>query len=120
MKPIIGITADIDEAVYKLKLDYVSAVVNAGGVPVVIPPLEKGGRGDFPMNDIARIADLINGLLVSGGDDLYPEYYNEDISAPLESLRFVRRERSDFETSLLREVIRKQKPVLGICYGMQL
>jgi putative glutamine amidotransferase len=46
-----------------------------------------------------------------------PSYYYEDI---LPQVKLVPRERSDFEISLLREIIKYQKPVLGICYGMQL
>ena len=122
MKPIIGITCDMDEQIFKLRQDYVSAVEKSGGLPVIIPPyppLLKGGKGGL-MDNISQITDLIDGLLLPGGDDLLPEYYGEDISVPLECLKIVRKERSDFEISLLKEVVKRQKPVLAICYGMQL
>ncbi|MBA4348900.1 MAG: gamma-glutamyl-gamma-aminobutyrate hydrolase [Thermodesulfovibrio sp.] len=111
MKPIIGITSDMDEDFFKLRQDYVSAIVNAGGMPVIIPPL---------MESVNSMAGFINGLLLSGGRDLLPKYYGEEISVPHECMKFVDEERSDFEFALLCEVIRRQKPVLGICYGMQL
>jgi putative glutamine amidotransferase len=111
MKPIIGITADMNENVYKLKQDYVSAIEKSGGFPLILAPI---------IDNISRIADLIDGLLLPGGDDLLPEYYGEDISVPLEKLKFVKKERSDFEIALLREIAKRQKPVLAICYGMQL
>ncbi|MCL5063392.1 MAG: gamma-glutamyl-gamma-aminobutyrate hydrolase family protein [Nitrospirae bacterium] len=110
MKPIIGITADMDEHIFRLRQDYVSAVEKSGGLPLILAPT----------GDISQIADFIDGLLLPGGDDLLPEYYGEDISVPLECLKIVRKERSDFEISLLKEVVKRQKPVLAICYGMQL
>ncbi|MBI5213505.1 MAG: gamma-glutamyl-gamma-aminobutyrate hydrolase family protein [Nitrospirae bacterium] len=122
MKPIIGITSDIDGDLFKLRQDYVFAVEKSGGLPLIIPPhppLLKGGRGGL-MDNIPQIADMIDGLLIPGGNDLLPEYYGEEISAPLETLKFVKKERSDFELALLKEVIKRNKPILGICYGMQL
>jgi putative glutamine amidotransferase len=62
-------------------------------------------------------AEIINGLLIPGGDDLDPFYYNEEMTP---AVKPVPRERSDFEISLLKEVVSREKPVLGICYGMQL
>jgi len=111
MKPIIGITADIDENTYKLKQDYVSAIEKSSGLPLILVPA---------MDNISQIADFIDGLLLPGGDDLLPEYYGEDISVPLEKLKFVKKERSDFEIAILKEIAKRQKPVLAICYGMQL
>ena len=111
MKPIIGITSDIDKNRYHLRQDYISSVSCNGAIPLIIPPL-KG--------DIGQIADFIDGLLIPGGDDLSPEYYNEDISVPSRFIKMVRKERSDFEIALLKEVIKRRKPVLGTCYGMQL
>lgn len=110
MKPIIGITVDIDENVYKIKQDYVSAAQKSGGLPLILAPTE----------DVSRIADIIDGLLLSGGYDLLPEYYGEDISVPLEKLKFVKKQRSDFEIVILKEIAKRRKPVLAICYGAQL
>jgi putative glutamine amidotransferase len=111
MKPIIGITADMDDNIYKLRQDYVSAVEKSGGLPLILAPI---------IDNASRIADIIDGLLLPGGDDLLPEYYGEDISVPLEKLKFVKKERSDFEIAILKEIVKRQKPVLAICYGMQL
>lgn len=60
---------------------------------------------------------MIEWLLISGGDDLHPSYYNEPM---MPQVKPVSRQRSDFEISLLKEVVNLKKPVLGICYGMQL
>ncbi|MEW6116294.1 MAG: gamma-glutamyl-gamma-aminobutyrate hydrolase family protein [Nitrospirota bacterium] len=131
MRPLIGITADSDEEFFKIKQNYLHAVARAGGVPLIIPPLgvpqkvkgflgtPMGGRGDL-MEHLVLIADLIDGLLIPGGNDLLPEYYHEEISVPPEHLTFVRKERSAFEFALFEEMLKRRKPLLGICYGMQL
>ncbi len=124
MRPLIGITADMgpsknrkvggggsDDLLFRLKRDYVSAVARAGGSPLVLVPV---------FDDIPRIAGLVDGLLVPGGGDIPPEYYNETAVVPAACLELAERDRTDFELALLGEVNKKQKPVLGICYGMQL
>ncbi len=106
-RPVIGITTDIDEKYLKLKHGYCEAIEAGGGVPVLIPA----------MDNLEIYAKMINGLLIPGGDDLDPFYYNEDISPQVKP---VARSRSDFEFALFNKIIRLRKPVLGICYGMQL
>ncbi|MEW6001982.1 MAG: gamma-glutamyl-gamma-aminobutyrate hydrolase family protein [Nitrospirota bacterium] len=105
--PIIGITVDIDNEYLRLKEKYPEAIVRAGGIPVLIPPADNA----------ATYARKIDGLLIPGGADLDPSYYNEPI---MPAVKPVSRKRSDFEFSLLKEVVHLKKPVLGICYGMQL
>jgi len=112
VKPVIGITVDTDNETFKLRQDYPSAVSTAGGLPLILTPVRD--------DDISRIAGMIDGLLLSGGDDLLPEYLGEEISVPFERLKFVKKERTDFELGLLMEILRRHKPVLAICYGMQL
>ncbi len=105
--PIIGITTDIEGEYLKIKHYYCDAILEAGGIPILIPPI--GGPN--------RYAKIINGLLIPGGHDLDPSYYHEKM---LPQVKPVSRRRSDFEISLLKEVVGLRKPVLGICYGMQL
>lgn len=106
-KPVIGITTDIDGEYLRLRHYYWEAIAESGGVPVLLPP---AGNADL-------YAERINGLLVSGGNDLHPSYYHEEM---LPQVKPVSGKRSDFELSLLKNIIALQKPVLGICYGMQL
>ncbi|MCI0469745.1 MAG: gamma-glutamyl-gamma-aminobutyrate hydrolase family protein [Nitrospirae bacterium] len=88
------------------------SVSRAGGLPIVIPPCPKDEAG--------HIAALIDGLLLSGGGDLLPEYYGEEITVPCGCIDPVDKKRSDFEISLLKEMVREEKSVLAICYGMQI
>jgi putative glutamine amidotransferase len=105
--PIIGITTDIEGEYLRIKHHYSDAIIKAGGLPILIPP---GGDPVF-------YSERIDGLLIPGGNDLDPSYYHE---AMMPRVKPVPRERSDSEMSLLREVGNRNKPVLGICYGMQL
>jgi len=106
-RPIIGITTDIDSEYLRLKHHYCEAIIEAGGIPILIPPAGNASQYD----------ERIDGLLISGGNDLDPFYYSEEVSP---QVKLVPRKRSDFEFVLLEEVLRLRKPVLGICYGMQL
>jgi putative glutamine amidotransferase len=105
--PIIGITTDIEGEYFRIKHHYARAILKSGGVPMLLPP------ADNPHT----YAERIDGLLIPGGDDLDPYYYNEE---KLPRVKLVSRERSGFEIVLLKEMVKLQKPILGICYGMQL
>jgi putative glutamine amidotransferase len=106
-QPIIGITSDITDGCVRLKKEYSDAVSDMGGVAILLPIIQE----------THTYGEMIDGLLISGGDDLNPYFYNEKL---ISATKLVLKERSEFEFSLLREVTLRRKPVLGICYGMQL
>lgn len=110
MNPFVGIVPSLQDGQLRLNEEYAAQIVRAGGVPVVLPP------GDA----VGHHANAINGLLLSGGGDLYPDYYGENFSVPDALLNLVERRRTDYEYALLRAVLDLRKPVFGICYGMQM
>ncbi len=120
MSPVIGVTATLKEDAGRVAerplgrfvradLDYVEGVAEAGGVPVVLPPVASGRATE-------RLLDGLDGLLLSGGSDLHPEYYGE---RPLPELGPTIPERDEFEMALLESALRRGMPVFGICRGMQ-
>lgn len=117
MKPVIGITCgevvnlkeDWAPVVYGQRHTYVDAVVRAGGVPVILPLIadEKGLR---------ELYDICDGLLFAGGNDIGPEGYGEKA---LPETVDVSPKRDTQEMRLLQWAFADEKPVLGICRGMQ-
>jgi putative glutamine amidotransferase len=110
-RPAIGITADFsrqDRELFSLRDDYVRAVEDAGGLPLVLAP----GRP----RDVPEILDRVGGLLLTGGGDIDPDVYGEP---PHEKLGRVIRERDAFELALCREALSRKLPVFAICRGHQ-
>lgn len=116
MRPLIGITSDLDNKRLILKEDYVKAIQMFEALPLILPP---SFSIEFLEDYVEEISERIDGLLISGGGDLSLKYYNEKPISGI-SLDIVDERRSDFEIALLKAVMKKQKPMLGICYGMQL
>jgi len=118
---LIGITAtlkqDADQVAerplgrfVRADLDYVEGVADAGGIPVVLPPV-AGPRA------AEALLEGMDGLLLSGGSDLDPGYYGEEA---VPELGVTLPERDAFEMALLEHALRRQMPILGICRGMQI
>lgn len=115
-KPVIGVTLfrrekDKSNSDYgTINCNYVKAIVDAGGLPLLIPIINQP-------QDIKHYMGLIDGLLLSGGQDISPELYNEE---PIEELGEIGPDRDRWELKLFQEAYRKKLPILGICRGMQL
>lgn len=90
--------------------DYAHGVETAGGIPVVIPFLESN-------HNISVVADKLDGLLLSGGEDVDPLSYGEQ---PLRGLGSIVPERDALELAMLAAMLERGKPVLAICRGIQL
>jgi len=111
MYPLIGITCSYDDDVKKFTIgnDYVLAVQAAGGVPVVIPH-----RSD---EHAAVLLSKLDGVLLSGGGDIDPNYFGEE---PLPGNGNIDPLRDSFELKLTRMAMELGMPLLGICRGMQM
>ena len=118
-RPIIGISSSVivDEAGsfagYKrayVNKDYVDAVIRAGGVPLIIP-------FSTDKEVIISQAQLIDGLILSGGHDINPYNYGQE---PSQKIGETFPERDTYEMILLEESKKRNIPILGICRGFQL
>ncbi len=93
---------------------YLRAVTSAGGIPVVSPiaPSEKL---------VAEMVSRFDGVLLSGGDDIDPRLYWEDVPENLAKTSTDHDAARDlFEAILIKEAFRQQKPMLAICRGLQM
>jgi len=113
MKPIIGITTFYDrkpQKVYTAVSDsYVRSVILAGGIPILIPVVEEVEMAD-------EYLCAIDGLLLSGGEDVCTMRYGEN---PIKEVEMFCPQRDDFEINLFIEALNRDIPVLGICRGLQ-
>lgn len=91
-----------------LGLTYLRAIEAAGGLPVVMPPLE--------MEAIEPLLDRLSGVCLSGGPDLDPETYEE---RPHPELGPTEPDLDRFELELARRADDRGLPILAICRGMQ-
>jgi putative glutamine amidotransferase len=110
-RPRIGLTLDADEPGrrYELRTSYVDAVLDAGGLPILLP--------HAPGAAAAYLA-LLEGLVVTGGAfDVPPELYGE---ARRPGCGPTKPDRTAFEKDLLEAALAARLPVLGVCGGMQL
>ena len=102
----IGIPVSTSKTQYYINQAYVDYVAEAGYQPVLITP----------GCDVAIFAGLVDGLIMPGGIDLDPIYYNEDNI----SSYAVEPEKDAFERELFHAVRELGKPIFGICRGFQL
>jgi putative glutamine amidotransferase len=94
-----------------LAYSYIAAIQRAGGLAVMIPPDPK------LEDDADDMLDLLDGLILAGGNDIDPAAYGAD---PHPETRHTLPERDASELALARRALERDMPVLGICRGMQL
>lgn len=118
-KPVIGILANIEtieSAPFlglekaSLQQNYIDSIITAGAVPIVLPVVQD-------LSLIEAQINLIDGLLLSGGGDIQPLLYGEEPHPDLGSIQPAR-DRAEMEA--LSIAYRQEKPILGICRGLQL
>lgn len=110
-KPIIGVLplADVKTGYAWMKPNYISAITAAGGTPLILPLTEDA----LLLDELTAACD---GFLLTGGYDIDPHFYGQerldicgDITPGLDRM----------EAALLPRILAADKPMLGICRGLQ-
>ncbi len=110
--PLIGLPARMDpgKEVQYLSRQYGDAVVAAGGVPIILPLVEKPEA-------LRPLVESMDGLVLTGSSsDVDPASYfavPEAVCGPVQPLR----DKTDF--MLLQVASQRRIPVLAICFGLQ-
>jgi len=86
---------------------YVDAIHRAGGRALLIPPADHA---------VDRILDVIDGLVLAGGQDIEASAYGAERHPTAEPAQ-VERDRAEF--ALVRGAMAREMPLLGICRGIQ-
>ena len=124
VRPLIGVTtsevrvpdhveplpqSDPRRTEMALGMKYMKAIEEAGGIPVVIPPLE--------LEEVDPLIDRLDGLCLSGGPDLDPGTYGGRYHPKLGPTEPAL---DQFELAMTREACKRGLPILAICRGQQL
>jgi putative glutamine amidotransferase len=114
--PIIGITCRDDRPMqdqhaprFGQSQAYVHALTRAGAAPLLVPNLTDKTL-------LRTLYELLDGLLLAGGEDVDPAYYGEPRH---EKCGPVSPERDKAELALTRWAMEDGKPLLAICRGIQ-
>lgn len=113
MKKVIGVTPRTnilnDSDIFNVYQNYFDAIIKAGGIPVMLPIAKK--------EDLKQIMNNIDGLLITGGKDINPNLYNEEVK----SYSILADEKEDNnDLNLIEIALNKKIPILGICKGLQI
>jgi putative glutamine amidotransferase len=110
----VAVTASIrpegDTSRVRLTAAYVTALENAGLIPLIVPPLSNDRAA-------AAVLDSVSGLVLTGGEDVDPARYGEVRN---EKVRNVNAARDATEAKLVLEAKARGIPVLAICRGIQM
>lgn len=116
VKPLIGLNAEFrsakkdSPAFSYVTAGYYDSIIHAGGIPVVVPPMEDE-------SDLCAALDLLDGFVLVGGPDLDPR---RDGYMMHPSVRLLEPRRETFDRMIMRQLADRRLPVFGIGVGMQL
>ena len=110
-KPLIGVMPLIDYSKdsYWMLPGYINGLKAAGSVPIVLPLMDN-------IDDVREIMDICDGFLFTGGQNVDPTIYAEEKTALCGECSI---ERDNMEKLILDEALKNDKPILGICRGIQ-
>lgn len=108
-RPVIGISVN-EEARNSVRHPYTRAVELCGGLPVIIPMTDD-------KETLAELLSMVDGLILIGGDDIDPAYWDEPHLPRLGDLDTLR---DAYDMRLVYMAERARMPILGICHGEQI
>ena len=109
-RPLIGISTDVNPKRTAVNTAYVQSVILSGGIPYMIPVTDN-------VEVLRQIVSQLDGIVLTGGEDIQPAYYGD---TPDEKLEEVSPARDTFDLMVLKMATDRNIPVLGICRGLQL
>lgn len=110
-KTVVAVTSSRHPVVWDgfVEGSYCQSIMLAGGLPVYVPATEKDEHIDW-------ILESCDGFLFTGGVDIHPKYFGEEILNDTVEVDDIR---DAFELKFIRKVIEANKPLLAICRGIQ-
>lgn len=108
-RPVIALTGNYADGEERLMDKYYKAVAEAGGTPVIMPPLAD-------KDVIINTLNAVDGLLLTGGGDINPLWAGQE---PSPGLHAINSERDKAELLTVSLACNRQIPILGICRGIQ-
>ncbi len=115
MRPVIGVTLDWQEKGtyskrphYALRENYFKIIYKAGGIPLALPQIGEA---------VDELISKVDGLMIPGGGFASPPdwYVESEDNCPYEPSP-----RLGFDLAIIEKAFKLDKPILGICAGMQL
>lgn len=110
--PVVAVTAttEVIRALRRVRVNeaYTAALLQAGVIPLVIPPVDEA--------QAAAALDAVDGLLLTGGEDVDPARFGADRHPTVQDVHAAR---DSSEIALLVEARRRRLPTLAICRGIQ-
>lgn len=96
-----------------LPADYIDALLRGGALPILVPPVAVAAAELL----CEKVLDHVDGVLLTGGGDIDPARYGSQAD---ESVRNVDMERDALECAMALAACRRNKPLFGICRGLQI
>jgi putative glutamine amidotransferase len=95
--------------VFAVPPSYSKAIAASGGAPLQIPQ-------GLALDTLRSVFDRLDGVLLAGGGDVDPAYYDQAAGDTISGLD---RDRDEMEIALTRWAVEEKKPLLTICRGIQ-
>ena len=117
-RPIIGIVSNdrenfdgwfLLEKIYYVVAPAADAVRLAGGLPLLLPITSS-------LDDMDEYLNMLDGVMFTGGHDINPEYYGEDVRVDCHNLH---PDMDYFDINLFKKTMERKIPTISMCRGTQ-